>query len=261
MNNFQFLNNYKELQDTIMFDKIIDLGFASVSYCAGEESAFWNQALVNQTLNKEQLGLIEDTLIKLNRRPAVYFENRKSLSSLIQFLEQNSYIYFFEDCWLFHPGVEIDSGRFVQVKKVLTERELEIFLTTFDMCFQKNDPQNPYGTLGDYLTVAEKVWHRHHATSRIEYFIVFDNSEPVAVSTLTNFKQIGYISNVGSLRKVRGQGFGKLATLYCVDVSKKRGNHYHCLATEEGTYPYEFYQRIGFEKKFSAACYIKGINL
>lgn len=125
------------------------------------------------------------------------------------------------------------------------------------MCFQKDDPQNPYGTLGDYLTVAEKVWHRHHATDRIEYFTAFDGNEPVAVSTLTNFKQIGYISNVGSLRKVRGQGFGKLATLYCVDVSKKRDNHYHCLATEEGTYPHEFYQRIGFEKKFSAVCYKK----
>jgi len=107
--------------------------------------------------------------------------------------------------------------------------------------------------------VAEKVWHRHHATGRIEYFTVFAGNEPVAVSTLANFKQIGYISNVGSLRKVRGQGFGKLATLYCVDLSKKRGNYYHCLATEDGTYPHEFYQRIGFVKKFSAACYLKKI--
>lgn len=123
MNNFQFLNDYKELQYTIMFDKIIDLHFASVSYCAGEESAFWNQALVNQALNKEQLGLIEDTLIKLNRQPAVYFENRESLRPLVKFLLKNKYRPYFEDCWLFHSGVEIDSDRFVQVKKVLTERE------------------------------------------------------------------------------------------------------------------------------------------
>lgn len=125
------------------------------------------------------------------------------------------------------------------------------------MCFQKNDPQNPYGELGDYLKVAEKVWWRHHATNRIEYFMVYDGNEPVAVSTLTNYKSIGYISNVGSLKSVRGKGFGKLATIYCVNLSNKHENKYHCLATEEGTYPHEFYQRIGFEKKFSAVCFTK----
>ena len=248
MDNFQFLNDYKELQYTIMFDKIINLPFGSVGYCAGEESAFWNQAMVNQELNQEQLELIETTLKKLKRQPAVYFENRSSLNPLKEFLLKNHYKHYFEDCWLFHLGVETNIERFGQVKKVLTE---------FDACFQKGDPQNPYGELGDYLKMAEKVWRRHQATNRIEYFTIFSEDEPVGVSTLTNFKQIGYISNVGSLRKVRGQGFGKLVTLYCVDLSKKRGNKYHCLATEVGTYPHEFYQHIGFIKKFSAACYLK----
>lgn len=194
---------------------------------------------------------------KLNRQSAVYFENRNSLKPLIEFLRKNNYKHSFEDCWLFHPGENINSDQFSQVKKITTEKELGNYLKTFDSCFQKDDPQNPYGELGDYLKVAEKVWHRHNAANRIEYFTVYSGDKPVGVSTLTNFKQIGYISNVGSLRSVRGQGFGKLATLYCVDISKKRGNKYHCLATEDGTYPHEFYQRIGFVKKFSAACYIK----
>lgn len=251
------MNDYKELQYTIMFDKIINLPFASVSYCDDEASAFWNQALVNQELDQDQLELIETTLKKLKRKPAVYFENRESLRPLVKFLLKNKYRHYFEDCWLFHSGGNIQPDRFDQVKKVLTERELKIFLKTFDRCFQKGDPQNPYGELGDYLKVAEKVWHRHQTTNRIEYFTVFSGDEPVGVSTLTNFKKIGYISNVGSLRKVRGQGFGKLATHYCVDLSKKRGNQFHCLATEDGTYPHEFYQRIGFIKKFSATCYLK----
>jgi ribosomal protein S18 acetylase RimI-like enzyme len=239
-----------------MFDKIIHLLFASVSYCAGDQSAFWNQALVNQVLDQKQLKLIEATLNNLKRRPAVYFENKGLMKPLIEFLLKNNFECGFEDCWLFHPGVEINRDSFDQVKKILTERELEIFLATFDRCFQKDDPQNPYGELGDYLKVAKKVWQRHHATGRIEYFLVYDGNKPVAVSTLTNHKKIGYISNVGSLKSVRGRGFGKLATLYCVDLSKKRGNQYHCLATEDGTYPHEFYQHIGFVKKFSAACYV-----
>src|SRR3989338_3888915 len=257
MDNSQFLRDYQELQHTIMFDKLIDLGFSRVGYCEGDKSGFWNQALVNKLLTNGQLDLIEATLKKLDRPSAVYFENRDSLKPLVEFLIKNNYRHYFEDCWLFHPGVEINTDRFGQVKKVSTERELNIFLKTFDACFQKNDPQNPYGELGDYLKVAEKVWHRHQKTNRIEYFTVYSGDEPVGVSTLVNFKQIGYISNVGSLKKVRGQGFGKLATLYCVGLSKKRGNHDHCLATEDGTYPHEFYQRIGFVKKFSAACYLK----
>ena len=106
-----------------MFDKIINLPFGSVGYCAGEESAFWNQAMVNQELNQEQLELIETTLKKLKRQPAVYFENRSSLNPLKEFLLKNHYKHYFEDCWLFHLGVETNIERFGQVKKVLTERE------------------------------------------------------------------------------------------------------------------------------------------
>jgi len=122
MNNYQFLKDYQDLQYLVMFDKIINLPFGSVSYCAGDESAFWNQALVNKELNQEQLELIETTLKKLNRKPAVYFENRKSLEQLVEVLLKNNYRHYFEDCWLFHPGVEINKDRFGQVKKVLTER-------------------------------------------------------------------------------------------------------------------------------------------
>ncbi len=80
---------------------------------------------------------------------------------------------------------------------------------------------------------------------------------PVAVSTLNNYEGIGYISNVGSIKEVRGEGFGKLSTLYCVHKSQKNGNKVHCLATEEDTYPNEFYKRIGFQTKFTAVGYKK----
>ncbi|MBP9700192.1 hypothetical protein KBD71_02825, partial [Candidatus Woesebacteria bacterium] len=67
----------------------------------------------------------------------------------------------------------------------------------------------------------------------------------------------GYISNVGSLRSVRGEGFGKLVTLYAVDQSIKNRNSFHYLGTEEGHYPNVFYTRIGFETKFKAVGWSK----
>lgn len=258
MNNFEFLKKYQQLQYSIMFDKLIDFDFATVAYCRGDSSPFWNQALVNQIIDNRQLRKIEETIRRFNRKPAIYFENRKNLQTLIDYLKENNYKFCFEDSWMFHCGRNINPARFGQVKKIANKGELELFLKTFDACYQKNDPQNAYGELGDYLKVAKKVWYRHHQTDRLEYFLVYKNQAPVAVSTLTNFKGIGYISNVGSLKKVRGQGFGKLATLYCVEQSKKRGNEKHCLATEEGTFANKFYKRIGFKTNFTAVAYVKG---
>jgi len=56
---------------------------------------------------------------------------------------------------------------------------------------------------------------------------------------------------------VRGQGYGKAATLYCIEQSIKNGNFEHCLATEENTYPNEFYKNIGFSTRFTAIGYTK----
>ncbi|MFH0942737.1 MAG: GNAT family N-acetyltransferase [Candidatus Beckwithbacteria bacterium] len=257
MNNYQFLRDYQNLQYSLMFDQLIELGFCRISYCAGDNSNFWNQALTNQLLSSEQLKQIEYNLTKLNRQSTVYFENKKTLNQLAILLKTNKYNFSYEDSWLFYTKNSLDSSRFKQVKKISTEKELETFIKTFNSCYQKNDPQNAYGELGDYLKVTEVIWEKHHQNNRVEYFICFEKNEPVAVSSLTNYQQIGYISNVGSLKKVRGKGFGKLATLYCVAESIKQGNQYHCLTTEESTYADEFYKRIGFEKKFSAVAYTK----
>ncbi len=255
MNPIEFLRKYQQLQYNIMFDELINLRPAIIGYSKIDKTTFWNNALLNQLVSEEQLNQIQEKMHSLNRTPAIYFEDRPDLKPLVKLLVKNKYKKNFEDSWMFYQDKEIDTSLFSSVKKVETKEDLKIFLKLFDECFQKDDPQNPYGLLGDYIKVAEKAWNKHHQTNRIECFIVYDKKEPVAVSTLTNYKGIGYISNVGSLIKVRGKGFGKLATLFCVYVSKKHGNSIHCLATEEGTYPNEFYKRIGFKTLFNGVCY------
>lgn len=257
MNNFDFLKKYQRLQKGIMFDQLVDLGFAIVSYCSIYDSDFWNNALTNETLSEDQVSQVESRLGEFKRKPSFYFENKDELGGLVEKLTKKGYSKSFEDCWQFWSGTEIDKKHFDSVKKVETEEDLKIFLETFDKCYQKNDPQNPYGELGDYLKVAEQAWDKHHATNRIEYFLVYEGDKPVAVSTLTNFEGLGYISNVGSLKEVRGRGFGKAATLYCVEESQKHGNKEHCLATEEGHYPNGFYNQIGFKTRFRAIAYTK----
>lgn len=257
MKNNLFLQNYQHLQYGIMYSKLIDLDFASIAWCKKYDSSFFNHAQVDREISDQELHSIEQELTSLGRKPAIYFENRDNLKPLISFLTVHGYQKSWEDSWMFHSGEGIDSTRFDSVKKVTTEDDLLIFLDTFDKCYQKDDPQNPYGELGDYLEVARDSWHKHSDSGKIEYFIAYKDNTPVAVSTLTNFAGIGYVSNVGSLKQVRGEGFGKIVSLFCVKQSIDNGNKVHVLATEEGQYPNDFYQRIGFKTKFTALGYTK----
>ena len=260
MTNYDFIKKYSELQRGIMFDELTNVGFGLLGYCKNDPSSFWNNILVNQLLTENQLLEIEEKFKILSRKPAIYFENKPELGLFVDFLKGKRYKKENEDSWMFYENdlkIETDFG---SVKNVISEKKLEVLLQTFNTCYQKNDPKNPYGELGDYLGVAKNVWLKFQGTDRLEYFLIYKGNEPVAVSTLTNFNGIGYISNVGSLQKVRGEGFGKIATLYAVKKSQENGNTEHCLATKEGTNPNDFYKNLGFQTRFTALLYVKEDN-
>ena len=256
MRNIDFLNNYQHLQYEIMSNYLIDLEFAMVALGKTYNSPVFNLAQIENKPTEEQLKVLEEVFKQYKKKSSIYFENSNS-EDIAQFLIDNGYKKHWEDCWMFHDGNNINDGKFGSVKKVEKEEDLEEFLSTFNVCYQKDDPQNPYGELGDYIDTAKKAWERHHKSGKIEYFTILKKEKPVAVSTLTNFAGIGYISNVGSLRDVRGEGYGKIASLYSVKKSFENGNKVVALATEEGDYPNEFYKRIGFVPKFTAIGYVK----
>lgn len=243
-----------------MYDKVIQLDFCTIVYSQTDKSVYWNLALTNQKLSPSQLSKIEDTLISLKRTPVIYFEDTKRMCTLGEFLKKNGYKKEFADCFLFYQKKTVDQTHFKEIKKVETEKDLEIFLETENKCYQKDDPQNPYGELGDYLELARKFWFRHHKTNRVEFYTAFKNGAPVSVGILTNYDDIGYLACIGSKKEVRGQGYGKAISLYMIQQSINHRNKYHCLATEEGHYPYEFYQRIGFKPIFTAVGYARKNN-
>ncbi len=257
MTNYEFLKKWQELQYKISFDQIIDLKFATISYDKAESSNFSNFALVDQLLSNDQIKEVEDLFISRDRKPSIFFENRSDLENLKEKLTEMSYRKSFEDSWMFYISTTPDLDSFRSVKKVENNEDLEIFLDVFDRSYVVDDPKNPYGDVKNFIPSARKSWKEFGSSNRIEYFIVYNNGKPGAVSALNSFGNIGYISCVGSLPEFRGLGLGKTATLYSVKESMENGNSIHCLATEEGTYPNEFYKRIGFETKFRAINMIK----
>lgn len=254
---YTFLLTLQKLQLGIMADEVLDLKFGSLTYSQGDDSVYFNNVLVNNVLTDDEVDEAEKRLQSKRRTPTFYFENTLRLGSLKTQLTTKTYKQSFEDCWMFHPGTSINTARFSEVKNVTSESDLEVFIKTLDQSFQKGDPQNPYGELGEYLKIVRNSWHSVKETNRLQYFIAYKDDQAVAVSTLTSYQGHGYISNVGSLKSVRGQGYGKLATLYAVNQSVSNGNNLHYLGTEEGHYPNVFYTKIGFETRYKAVGWTK----
>lgn len=261
MKNYDVLDAYINLQKEIIFDKVINFRQGLITFCQFDNATDWNFALVNKVLSEKELEKVEKEFIKLNRTSSIYFENNQELFLLKELLLKKGYIKTYEDSWMFYAEKSVKIPEDYKVIHVENDKELDIFLDVFNRCFQKNDLQNPYGEWGKgYLKTISYSWNKFHRTKKIEFFIIYSDEEPVAVSELIHYKDMGYITNIGSLGCVRGQGFGKLATLYCVKRSIERGNIYHCLATEAGQYPHKFYKRIGFKTKFTAIDYTKKIK-
>lgn len=250
--HFADISTYLELQHSIMFDELNHSQYGDLCASFNDRSAYWNNYAVPKPLTKNELTICEQQMLKKDRKPSFYFESTPLFDDFTQLLIQKGYTKTTKDSYLYFDAPTIDNSKFESIQKVETQDDLTLYLQTFNQCYKKDDPKNPYGELGEYLEAARKVWEKHHETNRLEYFIVHEDDIPVAVSALTNNNGFGYISNVGSLRSVRGKGYGKAATLYCVKVSRDRGNKECFLITEEGTNPHEFYQAMGFHKKFSA---------
>lgn len=257
MDNPSFIKKHLDLQAGLYWEKPIKLKFSTIVYSKVNEEVFSNFAFTNKILSKTEIQKIDERFANFNRNPSIYFENRKNLSLLEKTLVMQGYKKDFEDSWMFYGRKKVDKKYFGNIKEISSAKDLEIFLKVFESCYQRGDPQNPYGELGKYLEETRTVWLKFASTGRVRYFMAYQASDPVAVSSLTNFDGLGYISGVGSIREVRGEGFGKAATLFSVQESIDQGNKSHYLITEEGHYPNEFYKRIGFKTKFRALSCIK----
>ncbi|OGC50384.1 hypothetical protein A2716_04220 [candidate division WWE3 bacterium RIFCSPHIGHO2_01_FULL_40_23] len=216
-----------------------------------------NHALIRRNLENTELDAIEKFFKSEKKKPILYFENKLELKKLKKLLIGRGYKEHWEESWMFHTGEGMEELKAPNIRKVRTDNELNTFLTTFNNCYRKGDPQNPYGELGDHLNIARESWERHHENGKVEYFIAFQGSKPVAVTALTNFSGMGYISHGGSLLEVRGKGFGKLLNFYCLHKSLRNGNKLHFLVTLKGQYVQKFCNRLGYTTKLTAVGFVK----
>lgn len=216
---------------------------------------WWNFALLKKPIKKEEITLIEDFFKKRKRKSAIYFHDGSEFEKVKLILGYRDYNVSAKDYWMFWengiPKID-DQG----IKEVKTDDDFDVWFETFIKSYQKDDPQNPYGEQTDFALLLKKLW-RERKTRGEKYFLAFDEDKPVAVGILMSYDKKGYIYSIGSIPSVRGKGFGKKISLYCIKESFRQGNKFHFLATEKGGYPFAFYERIGFNPEFVSYLYTK----
>ena len=183
MKPIEFLKSFFNFQKDITFNVLKKLDFGIFGFSKDDDSLYWNTVLLEKTISIKELKNIELLMSSFKRKPCLYFL-QKDNSENIKLLEQENYKEAGIDQWLFFQDEKIDENRFNQVKKVENKIDLEIFLNTFNDCYKENDPQNPYGELGDYLKTAKKAWIKNNSNNKLEYFIIYNENQKPTSSSL-----------------------------------------------------------------------------
>jgi len=200
-----------------MEDVLINLDFASVCVSRNNDSPFWNYSIPSKSLQKPEIEIVEKEMKKYNREPAFYFEKSKETEVLEKCLKESNYACSWKESWFFYTKKVESQNNFQLIKTVESDEDFAVFLDTLDQSYQDNDPQNPYGSTGkEYLESTKRSWDQHSCGDLIKHFILFADDKPVACCSLTSLNNLGYISNLGTIKKYRGRGYGKALSLFSV---------------------------------------------
>jgi ribosomal protein S18 acetylase RimI-like enzyme len=243
------------MNSDIVFTEVKEKEDIIFTSCKNNSEIWWNFAFLKRPIKKEAVLSINNFFKERNRVPTIYFPDDIQFDKMSKLLINEGYNISSKDSWMFwDKGIpELDEKGIIEVR---SDEDFEKWIETFIKSYPKNDPQNPYGEQTEFAKILRKAW-LNKKIKNDKYFLVFDKSKPVAVGILTSYNHMGYISAIGSIPRVRGKGFGKKASLYCIKESFRQGNKIHFLATEKGHFPFDFYERLGFEPKFEAIYYTK----
>ena len=253
-NKFEILKTFASMLENSSLVEIHRQNDIILCFCKDNSEPWWNYALINRIISNEELNYIESFFKKKSRYTSIYFSDDEANKPIPDFLKGNGYELAAKDSWLFwNKESPADQKDIIEIKN---NSDFEKWIETFIKSYPKDDPKNPYGEQIQFAEVLKRAWF-NKKTENDKHYLAFKNKQPVATAMLSNFNKMGYISSVGSIPSVRGEGYGKKISLHCVKESIKAGNKHHFLATEKGHYPYEFYQRVGFEPEFIAFLYSK----
>jgi len=235
--------------------KIIDNGL--ILWNTVIDDVFWNYATkVNISSDKfdDFIEIVKKFFISINRKPSVYVTPFTVTRNVEDELLKSGFKANYKDAWMFYEydNVKLEIPKDFVIKKVESEKELEIFLEVFDKAY--GNPDDVYNDMDNagYIQCIKESFKRN----KDFYFLGYFKNKPVSISVLSFNEKYAGIYTVGTIPKERGNGFGTILTLKCVDEAMKMGIKVIFLQTEQGSYNEKYYDNIGFKTKFIGTGYV-----
>ena len=161
----EFLKKYFNFQKNIAFDNLKQLNFGFLISSKTDASFYCNNCFVDKEMTESDIQKIEKLMSLIKRNPCFYLSDDDYKN--IKLLEKENYKKESTDQWMFFSE-KYKYEDFGIFKKVKNLDNLNVFLKTFNQCYQKDDPQNPYGELGDYIETAKKAWIKKSKDNKLK---------------------------------------------------------------------------------------------
>jgi GNAT superfamily N-acetyltransferase len=229
-------------------------------FCSSKvvDDEFWNIAYLKDKANKELLLQIENEFKSIDRNPSIYigvddFNHNENKSLLLS----NGYKLNDTDVYMElvnHNNIVITAG----AKVIETEQEYNDFMKVLSSAYNdtiENADENVYAdsvTECYYKAVKNTMNSKEHL-----HIIVYDNNIPVSVATLNYVNGVGGINNVGTAQGYWNKGYGKQVMAYLINKFEELGGGRLTLSTEYQSKNQQFYEKLGFIKKYVIEQYIK----
>lgn len=196
-----------------------------------------------------------------DRTPALYVSPSSDLYGresvyLTEF--QKNYI----DAWMILQEKQyllgLPKNEEINVRKIASKKEFEIFVDVFTTAYSGDDPNDPYGQLSPtYTTSLLNSWECSEEYIK-GYYLAFLNGDPAGVATAIRHNNLVAVYNVGTVSKYRKCGVG--AAIMANIVRDLKVNETLFLQTEKGSQVEKWYEKMGFETLFLGKCYTEKEN-
>jgi ribosomal protein S18 acetylase RimI-like enzyme len=227
------------------------------------EDSHWNFAsclkVDSQKEFMEAWEQIKSIMARKKRVPAVYIT---PLSSAYQYKDKivsDNFKIIYSDIWMMLENVSCLAkykSKFDIVITEVGEKDKEKFVDTIMEGFRTDDPNEPYGDMGDYYKdVLLKSFENSNKEYIIKHFMAQHNGIPTSTATVIVKDDIACLYNVATIKKYKNNGICKelMSDIFDRLLQSKISTIF--LQTEKGSYVEEFYKKLGFKPAFEGICY------
>ena len=260
--NYWLKINY-DLLYGMYFSELISGPNYDIYICDIIKDKDWNYANIYSNYGLSDfhklINNIEEIFFKKERNSSVYLnQSNIRFEECISKLIKAGYENFFHESFMILEDVpSMSQKRDMVTVERLTSSQHEIdFITVFTLAYEEEiSADNPNGSGNDdYIRALKRSFNM---TNKYYQFILYFKNKPVAVGSLGYSNGYGGIYNIGTVPEFRGQGFGTIITMACIEQWKNLGGKTLFLQTETGSIGEKLYNKLGFKTLFTGIIYSK----